>query len=121
VLADVRRRPRRQGARAARRALGLGAALRPLGAGTAGVETIFFLLVLGGRALGPGFGFCLGLHTLFASALLTGGVGPWLPFQMIACAWVGLGAGLLPRAAGRARSCCWRRTARCLHTLRLRS
>src|SRR5262249_27223672 len=29
----------------------LGAALRPLGAGTAGVELIFFLLVLAGRAL----------------------------------------------------------------------
>jgi energy-coupling factor transport system substrate-specific component len=44
----------------------------------------------------------LGATTLFASALLTGGVGPWLPFQMVAAAWVGLGAGLLPRASGRA-------------------
>ena len=79
----------------------IGAALRPLGAGTAGVETVFFLLVLGGRALGPGFGFVLGTTTLFASALLTGGVGPWLPFQMLGAAWVGLGAGLLPRATGR--------------------
>jgi energy-coupling factor transport system substrate-specific component len=32
---------------------------------------------------------------------MTGGVGPWLPFQMLAAAWVGLGAGLLPRATGR--------------------
>jgi energy-coupling factor transport system substrate-specific component len=24
-------------------------------------------------------------------------VGPWLPFQMLASAWVGMGAGLLPR------------------------
>ncbi len=79
----------------------LGAALRPLGAGTAGVETIFFLLVISGRALGPGFGFSLGCTTLFASALITGGVGPWMPYQMFACAWVGLGAGLLPRATGR--------------------
>jgi energy-coupling factor transport system substrate-specific component len=79
----------------------LGAAMRPLGAGTAGVETIFFLLVISGRALGPGFGFSLGCTTLFASALLTGGVGPWMPYQMFACAWVGLGAGLLPKAAGR--------------------
>ncbi|MGL5861129.1 MAG: ECF transporter S component, partial [Phycicoccus sp.] len=39
--------------------------------------------------------------TLFASALLTGGVGPWLPFQMLGAAWVGWGAGLLPRARGR--------------------
>lgn len=79
----------------------IGAALRPLGAGTAGVETVFFLLVLGGRVLGPGFGFVLGTTTLFASALLTGGVGPWLPFQMLGAGWVGLGAGLLPRARGR--------------------
>jgi len=79
----------------------LGAALRPLGAGTAGVELIFFLLVLGGRALGPGFGFSLGCTTLFASALITAGVGPWMPYQMFACAWIGLGAGVLPRATGR--------------------
>jgi len=79
----------------------IGAALRPLGAGTAGVETVFFLLVLGGRVFGAGFGFVLGATTLFASALLTAGVGPWLPFQMLAAAWVGLGAGLLPRVRGR--------------------
>jgi energy-coupling factor transport system substrate-specific component len=72
------------------------AALRPLGAGTAGIETVFFLLVLSGRVFGPGFGFVLGSTSLFASALLTAGVGPWLPFQMLAASWVGLGAGLLP-------------------------
>jgi energy-coupling factor transport system substrate-specific component len=77
------------------------AALRPLGGGTAGLEPIWVVLILGGRALGPGFGFCLGSISLFASALLTGGVGPWLPFQMLGAAWVGLGAGLLPRASGR--------------------
>jgi len=76
--------------------------LRPLGAGTAGLEPIWFILVLGGRALGPGFGFSLGALSLAASALITGGVGPWLPFQMLAAAWVGLGAGLLPPARGRA-------------------
>jgi energy-coupling factor transport system substrate-specific component len=75
----------------------INAALRPLGAGIAGVETVFFMLVLAGRVFGPGFGFVLGCTSLFASALLTAGVGPWLPFQMIASAWVGLGAGLLPR------------------------
>jgi energy-coupling factor transport system substrate-specific component len=79
----------------------LGAAFRPFGAGTAGVETIFFLLIVSGRALGPGFGFSLGCTTLFASALITGGVGPWMPYQMFACAWIGLGAGLLPPATGR--------------------
>ncbi|MFL6076500.1 MAG: ECF transporter S component [Mycobacteriales bacterium] len=74
-----------------------GAALRPLGAGTAGVETVWFLMVLAGRALGAGFGFVLGALTLFTSALLTAGVGPWLPYQMLGAAWVGFGAGLLPR------------------------
>ena len=73
----------------------LGATLRPLDAGTAGVETIFFTLVLAGRVFGAGFGFTLGCTTLFASALITGGVGPWMPYQMFACAWVGLVAGLL--------------------------
>lgn len=79
----------------------VGAVLRPLGAGSAGIELVFFLLVLAGRVFGPGFGFVLGSTTLFASALITGGVGPWLPYQMLGAAWVGLGAGLLPRARGR--------------------
>lgn len=79
------------------------AALRPLGAGVGGVELVFFLLVLGGRVYGPGFGFALGCLSMLASALLTAGVGPWLPFQMMAAAWVGAGAGLLPqRLRGRA-------------------
>lgn len=76
----------------------VGAALRPLGAGTAGLEPMFFLMVLSGRVLGPGFGFVLGSVTMFASALLTGGVGPWMPFQMLAMGWFTLGAGLLPGA-----------------------
>lgn len=82
-----------------------GAALRPLGAGTAGIEPMFFLMVLSGRVLGPGFGFVLGALSMFASALLTGGVGPWMPFQMLAMGWVSMGAGLLPgpgRLRGRA-------------------
>ncbi|MGW1511321.1 ECF transporter S component [Streptomyces sp. NPDC002394] len=74
----------------------VGAALRPLGAGTAGLEPMFFLMVLSGRVLGPGFGFVLGSVTMFASALLTGGVGPWMPFQMLSMGWFTMGAGLLP-------------------------
>ena len=74
----------------------VGAALRPLGAGTAGLEPMFFLMVLSGRVLGPGFGFVLGSVTMFASALLTGGVGPWMPFQMLSMSWFTMGAGLLP-------------------------
>ena len=61
------------------------------------MELVFFLLILAGRVFGPGFGFALGCTSLFASALLTAGVGPWLPFQMMVSAWVGMGAGLLPR------------------------
>lgn len=80
----------------------INAALRPLGAGTAGIETVFFLLVLGGRVFGAGFGFALGCTSMFASALLTGGVGPWLPYQMFGAAWVGMFAGLLPPARGKA-------------------
>ncbi|MFE1290765.1 ECF transporter S component [Streptomyces sp. NPDC058751] len=82
-----------------------GAALRPIGAGTAGIEPMFFLMVLSGRVLGPGFGYVLGSVTMFASALLTGGVGPWMPFQMLAMGWFTMGAGLLPgpdRLRGRA-------------------
>jgi energy-coupling factor transport system substrate-specific component len=73
------------------------ALLRGLSAGVAGVELVFFLLILAGRVFGPGFGFVLGCTSLFASALMTAGVGPWLPFQMLLSAWVGMGAGLLPR------------------------
>jgi energy-coupling factor transport system substrate-specific component len=73
------------------------AVLRALSPGLAGVELTFFLLILAGRVFGPGFGFVLGCTSLFASALLTAGVGPWLPFQMLVSAWVGMGAGLLPR------------------------
>lgn len=78
------------------------AALRPLGTGVSGFQPMFVVLLVGGRVLGPGFGFCLGLVSMFGSALITGGVGPWLPFQMLGAAWLGLGAGLLPKAGGRA-------------------
>ncbi|MEU4287758.1 ECF transporter S component [Kribbella sp. NPDC026596] len=79
----------------------VGTALRALGPGTAGLEPGFFLLVLAGRAFGAGFGFVLGAVSLLGGALITGGVGPWMPFQMFACAWVGCLAGLLPRVGGR--------------------
>lgn len=75
----------------------VGSVLRPLSAGTAGIELVFLTIILGGRVFGPAFGFALGSTTLVASALLTGGVGPWLPYQMLAASWVGMGAGLLPR------------------------
>lgn len=78
-----------------------GAALRTIGGDVTGASPVFFLLMPAARVLGRGFGFVLGALTLFGSALLTGGVGPWLPFQMLAAGWVGLFAGCLPRAGGR--------------------
>ena len=78
------------------------AVLRGISAGTGGVELVFFLIILAGRVYGPAFGFVLGCTSLFVSALVTAGVGPWLPYQMLCSAWIGLGAGLLPRARGKA-------------------
>lgn len=79
----------------------VGAVLRLPSGGVTGFTFLFFLLIPAGRVFGPGFGFVLGVLTLFASALITGGVGPWLPFQMFAAGWVGMFAGLLPPASGR--------------------
>jgi energy-coupling factor transport system substrate-specific component len=79
-----------------------GAVLRPLGIAATGASPVFFLLIPAGRVFGRGFGFILGALTLFGGALLTGGVGPWLPFQMLAAGWVGLFAGCLPPLRGRA-------------------
>lgn len=74
-----------------------GAAVRAIGAGAVGLEPIWFVIIIGGRALGKKFGFILGLTTMFASALITGGIGPWLAFQMMCAAWIGWGAGALPQ------------------------
>jgi energy-coupling factor transport system substrate-specific component len=80
---------------------GICAVLRPVTGGVSGVQLMFFLLVPAGRVLGPGFGFVLGNVAMFASAALTGGGGPWLPFQMLAAGWIGLFAAGLPPARGR--------------------
>jgi energy-coupling factor transport system substrate-specific component len=83
----------------------VGAALRPFGAGVAGLEPMFVVLLLGGRVLGPVMGFALGSTAMLASAFLTAGIGPWLPFQMVVASWVAAGAGLLPRrVTGRAET-----------------
>ena len=76
-------------------------ALRTLGAGQAGIEPIWLPIILGARVFGREFAFLLGTLSLFASALITGGVGPWLPYQMLAAALVAVGAASLPRAQGR--------------------
>lgn len=77
------------------------AAIRVVGTGVGGVEAVFVLLILAGRAFGARFGFLLGVLAIALSSTMTGGFGPWTPFQMFACAWVGAGAGLLPRAVSR--------------------
>lgn len=79
----------------------LTAALRPMGAGAVGIEPMWFILILSARVFGPAFGFILGILAMFVSAFIIGGFGPWLPYQMFAAGWVGLGAGLLPQRLGR--------------------
>jgi energy-coupling factor transport system substrate-specific component len=58
--------------------------------GPGGFSPIFFLIILTGYVYGGRFGFLMGALTLLISALITGGVGPWLPYQMLTAGWVGL-------------------------------
>ena len=60
--------------------------------GPAGFSPIFFLITLAGYIFGSRFGFLMGAFSLLVSALITGGVGPWLPFEMLAAGWVGMTA-----------------------------
>ena len=83
--------------------IALNAALRTLGAGTAGLETAFFVILIGGFALGPSLGFLLGAGSLLTSALVFGGLGPWLAFQMMAAGILGFLAGCLPHPKTRKR------------------
>ena len=66
-----------------------------------GGSGIFFLIVLAGAAFGARFGMLLGLCAMATSAVLTGGIGPWLPFQMLALGWMGGTAGLVGRGTRR--------------------
>ena len=75
----------------------LAAALRQIGAGAVGIEPMWFLVILAARVFGATFGFSLGAIAMALSALLTGGIGPWLPFQIMAASWIGLLAGSLPK------------------------
>jgi energy-coupling factor transport system substrate-specific component len=61
-----------------------------------GFSPIFAPIILAGYVFGARFGFLMGALTLLASALITGGVGPWLPYQMFTAGWAGLTAGWLP-------------------------
>jgi len=80
----------------------LATVVRPLGAGVAGIEPIWIVIIIAGRALGAAIGFVLGMSSLLVSAIVTGGVGPWLPYQMVVAAWIAMAAGLLPLKSNRA-------------------
>lgn len=60
-----------------------------------GASLMFVLPILVGAALGARAGFLLGSTSMLASALITGGLGPWLPFQALGLGWVGGGAALV--------------------------
>lgn len=73
------------------------AALRPLGIGAIGIEPMWFALILAARVMGPVFGFLLGALSMLLSALLTGGIGPWLGYQVFAAAAIGFGVSIVPK------------------------
>jgi energy-coupling factor transport system substrate-specific component len=62
-----------------------------------GFSPIFFLILITGYVFGGRMGFLMGSLTMLVSALITGGVGPWLPNQMLTAGWVGLSAALARR------------------------
>lgn len=73
----------------------LDAALRlALVQGIAGFTPIFFLVICAGYVFGPSFGFLAGSLSLLTSALATGGVGPWLPYELFGVGWTGMAAGV---------------------------
>ena len=63
--------------------------------GIAGFSPIFLLILCAGYVLGAAFGFACGATVLLISAVATGGVGSWLPYQMFAAGWVGVAAGMV--------------------------
>jgi energy-coupling factor transport system substrate-specific component len=64
--------------------------------GPGGFSPMFVPIILSGYVFGARFGFLMGTITLLVSALLTGGVGPWLSYQMFVAGWIGLTSGWLP-------------------------
>ena len=78
------------------------AALRSaLVSGIGGFSPIFFLVLCAGFVFGPAYGFLAGATSLLVSALISGGIGPWLPYQVFATGWVGVAAGLAGQVSRR--------------------
>jgi energy-coupling factor transport system substrate-specific component len=61
--------------------------------GPGGFSLVFMLIIVCGYVFGPRFGFLMGILSLFVSAIITGGIGPWLPYQMFTAGWMGMSAG----------------------------
>ena len=82
-------------------------AVRPSAPVSLGSSRCSWSLLLGGRALGPAFRIRPGqpVHVHLCAALAAG-VGPWLPFQMVAAGWFAMFAGLLPQIRVGRRSRC---------------
>jgi energy-coupling factor transport system substrate-specific component len=62
--------------------------------GIGGFNPIFFLVLCAGYIFGPSFGFLAGALSILVSAIVGGGVGPWVPYQVFATGWIGVVAGL---------------------------
>ncbi len=62
--------------------------------GFGGFSPIFFLVLAAGYEFGASYGFLVGAYSLLVSAVVTGGVGPWLPYETFAVGWVGAAAGV---------------------------
>ena len=69
--------------------------------GPGGFTPVFMLIILTGYVFGARIGFLMGALSLLASAFITGGVGPWLPYQMFTSGWMGMTAGWLGRVGER--------------------
>jgi len=62
--------------------------------GIGGFNPIFFLVLCAGYVFGTSFGFMAGALSILVSAMVSGGIGPWVPYQVFALGWVGVAAGL---------------------------
>ncbi len=78
----------------------INASLRLL-SGPLGTSAVFLLPICCAYVFGADFGFLLATLSILASAILTGGIGPWLPFQMFAAGWTAMVPGWLPRLSPR--------------------